>query len=137
MEAFLNDKALTSINIPAGLTTIGESAIANSAVSTITLDPANTAFVMDNGVLYTADKSLLQMSPMTGVTTHVVDENCKGIVGGAFWGSKLQNKVFISPGEDEFPGDSYEELTKSADQAASESGSEEAAGDATQNTEAE
>ena len=50
---------------------------------------------------------------------------------------KAKNKVFISPGEDEFPGDSYEELTKSADQAASEAGSEEAAGDATQNTEAE
>ena len=91
MEAFLNDKALTAINIPAGLTSIGESVIANSAVSAITLDAANTAFVMDNGVLYTADKTLLQMAPMTGVTTHVVDENCKGIVGGAFWGSELQS----------------------------------------------
>lgn len=91
MEAFLNDKALTAINIPAGVTTIGESAIANSAVSTITLDPANTAFVMENGVLYTADKTLLQMAPMTGVTTHVVNENCLGIVGGAFWGSELQS----------------------------------------------
>jgi len=91
MEAFLNDKALTAINIPASVTTIGESVIANTAVSTITLDPANTSFVMVDGVLYTADKSLLQMSPMTGVTTHVVDENCKGIVGGAFWGSQLQS----------------------------------------------
>ena len=91
MEAFLNDKALTAINIPAGVTTIGESAIANSAVSTITLDPANTAFVMENGVLYTADKTLLQMAPMTGVTTHEVNENCLGIVGGAFWGSELQS----------------------------------------------
>lgn len=91
MEAFLNDKALTAINIPAGVTTIGESAIANSGVSTITLDPANTSFVMENGVLYTADKTLLQMAPMTGVTTHEVNENCLGIVGGAFWGSELQS----------------------------------------------
>ncbi len=91
MEAFLNDKALTAINIPAGVTTIGESAIANTAVSTITLDPANTSFVMENGVLYTADKTLLQMAPMTGVSTHVVNENCLGIVGGAFWGSELQS----------------------------------------------
>ena len=91
MEAFLNDKALTAINIPAGVTTIGESAIANSAVSTITLDPANTSFVMVNDVLYTADKTLLQMAPMTGVSNHVVDENCLGIVGGAFWGSQLQS----------------------------------------------
>ena len=91
VEAFLNDKALTAINIPAGVTSIGESAIANSAVSTIILDPANTSFVMENGVLYTADKKLLQMAPMTGVTTHVVNENCLGIVGGAFWGSELQS----------------------------------------------
>ena len=91
MEAFLNDKALTAINIPAGVTAIGESAIANSAVSTITLDPANTSFVMVNDVLYTTDKTLLQMAPMTGVSNHVVDENCLGIVGGAFWGSQLQS----------------------------------------------
>ena len=91
MEAFLNDKALTSFNIPAGLTTIGESAIAMTSVSTINLDPANTAFVMENGVLYTADKKMLQMAPMKGVTTHVVNENCIGIIGGAFWGSELQS----------------------------------------------
>ena len=91
MEAFLNDKNLTAINIPAGVTKIGESAIANTAVSTISLDPANTSFVMVDGVLYTTDKTLLQMAPMTGVTTHVVDENCLGIVGGAFWGSELQS----------------------------------------------
>ena len=91
MEAFLNDKALTAINIPSGVTRIGESAIANSGVSTITLDHSNTSFVMENGVLYTADKKMLQMAPMTGVTNHVVNKNCLSIVGGAFWGSELQS----------------------------------------------
>lgn len=113
-EVFLNDKSLTAINIPANLTSIGESMIANTAVSTITLDPANSAFVVENNVLYTADKRLLQMAPMTGVTTHVVDDNCLGIVGGAFWGSQLQsitlNKGLLALGYACFENSSLSEI---------------------------
>ena len=113
-EVFLNDKSLTAINIPANLTSIGESMIANTAVGTITLDPANTAFVVENNVLYTADKKLLQMAPMAGVTTHVVNDNCLGIVGGAFWGSQLQsitlNKGLLALGYACFENSSLSEI---------------------------
>lgn len=50
---------------------------------------------------------------------------------------KAKNKVFISPGEDEFPGDSYEELTKSADATENTAEATDDTADAAQNTEAE
>lgn len=89
MEAFLNDKALTAINIPANLEKIGECAIGGTSVSTITLDPNNKNFIIDDGVLYTKDYSILQVAPVTGIKTYSVNSKCLGIAGGAFWGNEL------------------------------------------------
>lgn len=91
IEVFLNDPALTSINIPAGLKTMGEGCFGGTSLATITLDPANENFILDNGVLYTTDHKLLQQAPLRGLTTLNVNSNCLGISGGAFWGSELES----------------------------------------------
>ena len=90
MEAFLR-MPLTSINIPAGLEELGESAFAKTNISTITVASANQHFMADaNGVLYSKDGSLLYAVPMKGLKNYTVADNCKGINGGAFWGSEIE-----------------------------------------------
>lgn len=91
IEVFMNDKALTKINIPANLTTIGDCFIAGTNVSTIELDSNNKAFVMADGVLYTKGYEVLTLAPVTGITDYTVKSSCKGIAGGAFWGSSVES----------------------------------------------
>lgn len=92
-EVFLGCTSLTSLTIPASVTEIGTSLTAKTGVSSITVDPANTAFTVDGGVLYEANKKVLYAVPQTGLTSVTVDPACIGIKGGAFWGSKVTDVV--------------------------------------------
>ena len=91
IEAFLNNKALTKINIPAALEEIGECSFGGTALTTITIDPANQHFALKGGVLYTKDYKILQQAPVKGLKTYVVDDRCRGVAGGAFWGSEIES----------------------------------------------
>ena len=90
IEAFLR-MPLTSINIPEGLEELGESAFAKTNIATITVDPANEHFMVDEkGVLYSKNKKILYAVPMKGLNEYVVSNDCIGINGGAFWGSPIE-----------------------------------------------
>lgn len=96
-EAFLGCTSLTSLNIPAAVEELGTSVIALSGVTNLTIDEGNKSFHMVNGVLYSADNSLLYAIPQKGVTEVNVANGCVGINGGAFWGSEIK-KVTLPDG---------------------------------------
>ena len=96
-EAFLGCTSLTSLNIPAAVEELGTSVIALSGVTNLTIDEGNKNFHMVNGVLYSADNSLLYAIPQKGVTEVNVNNKCIGINGGAFWGSEIK-KVTLPDG---------------------------------------
>ena len=82
---------LTSINIPANLESIGDLAFASTKIATITVDPANKNFKLENNLLYSNDYKILYMAPVTGVGNVKVNSKCLGINGGAFWQTDLQS----------------------------------------------
>lgn len=96
-EEFLSCTLLTSINIPAQVEEIGTSLIAQTGVTTITVDAANKYFHMVGNVLYSSDNRLLYAIPQKGVTDVTVNSKCVGINGGAFWGSEIK-KVTLPKG---------------------------------------
>ena len=89
-EAFFK-MPLTSLNIPASLETLGDCAFSDSKIATITVDPANKNFKVQDNLLYRKDNKVLYLAPVSGVTNVTVAKNCLGIAGGAFWNSALQS----------------------------------------------
>ena len=96
MEAFLR-MPLTSINIPASLETLGESAFAKTDITTITVAAGNKNFKLMDGNLYSKNGEILYLIPMKGVTELKVKNGCRGIYGGACWGSEVK-KVTLPQG---------------------------------------
>ena len=91
MECFLGDAKLAEMNIPAGVSHLGESFMAKTAIETINLDPANPNFKLVDGVLYNTAGNVLMAVPMKGLTTLAVPDGVQAIYGGAFWGSQVAN----------------------------------------------
>ncbi len=89
-EAFFK-MPLTSLNIPASLETLGDCAFSDTKIASITVDPANQNFKVQDNLLYSKDNKVLYLAPVSGVTNVTVAKNCLGIAGGAFWNSALQS----------------------------------------------
>ncbi|MBR1803338.1 MAG: leucine-rich repeat protein, partial [Muribaculaceae bacterium] len=89
LEAFLDDAKLATINIPAGVKTLGESFMAKTGIETINLDPANENYQLIDGVLYNKAGNILIAVTMKGLTELVIPDAVQGIYGGAFWGSQV------------------------------------------------
>lgn len=89
-EAFLKCQAMTALNIPKGVESIGTSIIAQTSISSLTVDPANTKFHIQDGALYNTGNTLLYAIPMKGKTELKVADGCIGINGGACWGAELE-----------------------------------------------
>ena len=65
-NAFANCTSLTSITIPASVTSLSASAFTGcSALTDVYLEAGNPAFVMENGVLYTADMTQVVFMPVS------------------------------------------------------------------------
>lgn len=96
-EVFLECEGLESLSIPASVESIGSGLVANSGVSRIAVDEANTNFHVVGGILYSADDRLLYAVPMKGLAEVDVYSGCVGIMGGAFWGSEVK-KVTLHEG---------------------------------------
>ncbi len=67
--AFAYCGALEEITIPASVTTIGEGAFVESGLKEINVDPENTVYTSENGVLYSKDKTVLIQYPQKKVNT--------------------------------------------------------------------
>lgn len=71
-SAFQGCTALTSVSLPATLSKLDTTSFNNcTALATITLADGNSSFVMDNGILYSSDKSTIYFIP-SGLTTFEV-----------------------------------------------------------------
>lgn len=104
--AFLKCSALTSINLPSSVDSIGYEAFCNTGLTTFTLpksvraidsefianapitsfaiEDGNTHFAIYDGAIYSADKRILYAAPVKGITSFRVQDGCLGIYGGAF-----------------------------------------------------
>lgn len=92
-DAFL-EAGITSITIPASVDSMGFSALAAPALATIVVEEGNSAFIIKDEALYSADKSLLYAFPAASATTSItVDAECIGICGAAFWKSGIEKVV--------------------------------------------
>jgi hypothetical protein len=89
-EAFLNNAALASINVPRELTTLGESVIGGTVVSNLTVDEGCKNFVKVGDVVYNKEKTILYLAPIKGIKTLIVEPGTRGINGGTFWDSDLE-----------------------------------------------
>lgn len=89
-EAFLNNRALESFNVPRDLKELGECVIGGTVVSNLTVDEGCKNFIMEDGIVYNTQKSILYLAPLKGLTKLDVPEGVLGINGGAFWDSDLQ-----------------------------------------------
>lgn len=113
---FLGCSSLTAVEIPAGVKEIETAAFENSGlatlsvgaavekiagnsfngapVNTISVDAANTNFVVDGGVLYSTDHRFLYLFPRNvDNTVYTVNDACDGIIGGAFFGCNITEVV--------------------------------------------
>ena len=87
---FVECNALSDITIPANVETIGINAFGNTNISEFKLAEENKNFIIENKGLYNVDKSILYLYPNKGEETFTVAEGCKGIAGGAFYGSQTK-----------------------------------------------
>lgn len=93
-ETAFENSGLTALNLPASVEKIASNAFNGAPVSTITVDAANTAFIVDAGVLYSADHRFLYLFPRTVENkVYTVNEACAGIIGGAFYGSNVTEVI--------------------------------------------
>lgn len=96
-ECFMGCSSLTSFTLPASTETIGTSILAGTSVATLAVESGNSNFMLNSGCIYSADKKLLYLTPLKGVSSISVIRGCIGINGGAFYGSEA-TKVTLPDG---------------------------------------
>ena len=96
-DCFLLCDKLTHFRLPASLENMGVNVIANTSVSTLEIAPGNKHFTLVDGVVYAADKSILYLAPIKGLTELKVVAGCRGISGGAFSAADIR-KITLPDG---------------------------------------
>ena len=96
--AFYNEDALVRISLPSTIRSIGEYAFLGCAsLIEITVPSSNTAYKVDDGILYTRDGSTLVLCPaMRGKTTCSIGANVSVIASGAFANVQNLKTVYYS-----------------------------------------
>ncbi len=103
-QAFLYNREIESISLPASLETIGDSFIFSSVLSSIILDEANDYFCLQDGILYNKDKTILVHYPsMKGDIKFTIPNTVKLINNYAFSGCNSLKELEI-PGNVETVG---------------------------------
>ncbi len=89
--AFYLCRGLTAVTLPASVTKIEDGAFTQcAALTTITVAPDNTAYRATDGVLFTADQTLLVQYPAGKLAdTYAIPASVTVIGGGAFAGSRF------------------------------------------------
>lgn len=89
-DAFLKCTAMTSFTLPAGVETLGANFVANSGITSLSVEDGNENFHAVGNVIYSKDNTILYAAPTKGMTELEVDKKCVGIFGGAFSGSDIK-----------------------------------------------
>ena len=85
-----------TVTIPAGVKSLGNGVFGATSVSGFELAEGNTGLAIVDGILYSADKTLLYAFPPKSAATEVtVADGCVGISGGAFDGAVSLAKVTL------------------------------------------
>lgn len=86
---------ITAINIPASVTDIKSNAFNGAPLEAITVDAENANFVALDNVLYTKDYRFLYLYPRKGApTTYALHDDCVAVYGGAFYGTEVKEVAF-------------------------------------------
>lgn len=100
--AFSNDTALTSVHLGSGVATIGESAfVAANNLASLTVDPANTVYSVEDGVLYSkgdAGRTLVLYLPTKTDTDVAVPDGTVAIADAAFANNTSLRRVVLPEG---------------------------------------
>jgi hypothetical protein len=94
VSAFADCISLKTVAIPASVTTIGNYAFANCAAR-VFVDPANTTYSSENGILYNFAKSTLIQCPVTQAGAFNVPATVTTIGGYAFYNCSKLTNVYI------------------------------------------
>lgn len=100
--AFSNDTALTSLHLSSGIATIGESAfVAANNLASLTVDPANTVYSVEDGALYgkgDAGRTLVLYLPTKTDTDVTVPKGTTAIADAAFANNTSLRRVVLPEG---------------------------------------
>ena len=100
--AFSSNTALRSVHLGSGLATIGESAFVDaSSLSSLTVDPANTVFSQEDGVLYSKDdagRTLVLYLPTKTDADVTVPAGTVAIADSAFANNTSLRRVVLPEG---------------------------------------
>ena len=100
--AFSNDTALTSLHLGSGIATIGESAfVAANNLASLTVDPANTVYSVEDGALYgkgDAGRTLVLYLPTKTDTDVTVPKGTTAIADAAFANNTSLRRVVLPEG---------------------------------------
>ena len=100
--AFSNDTALTSVHLGSGVAAIGESAfVAANNLASLTVDPANTVYSVESGVLYSkgdAGRTLVLYLPTKTDTDVMVPDGTTAIADAAFANNSSLRRVVLPEG---------------------------------------
>lgn len=92
-NVFLEDP-LTTLHIPANVSSIAGSAFAETTISEYTVAAENKSYKAVDGIIYSADdRIIVAYPPMKEGTEYTVADGCVGVGNGAFYGAKLTKVV--------------------------------------------
>ena len=97
-DAFRWCPGLNYLHLGSGLATIGDSAFSSTNIISVTLAEDNKAFVLQNKILFTADKTKLVKCFDQGIANYVIPTGVKEIGAGAFDSCDNLKTVMIPSG---------------------------------------
>ena len=95
-DAFSYCRGLTSITIPEGVTSIGSGAFSGcSSLTLIEVNPANTTYSSEDGVVFNNDKTTLIICPEGRTESYSIPEGVTSIEGRAFYDCRGLTSITI------------------------------------------